>query len=129
VNYDATPAAYGKPHPDSAFHSRYDNGAMLLDAVAWNTGRVVVRKLDGTYYAMNHATSAANQGDPDILAGGDLTADFSPTGNTNLAPNAMLPEKVTVTFPFKQASLGYKHADTQHLPYPLAEVLRPKKPK
>lgn len=43
---------YGTPEPDSHLWSKMENAAVLLDAVAYNVGRVVVRQLDGIYYLL-----------------------------------------------------------------------------
>jgi hypothetical protein len=110
---------YGNPHPDSDLYSPYINGALLLDAIAWNTGRVIVRQWDGTYYAQNYSTAAGLVGDPDRLSGGDFTADLTTDNSKNLSPNAILPEKVTVTFPFYVDCMGYKTSPTPHVPFAL----------
>lgn len=46
---DPIPEAYATPEPDSQFWENFENAAVLLDAAAYNIGRVVVRNLDGTY--------------------------------------------------------------------------------
>lgn len=101
---------YGRPQADSQLWGVFENAAPLLDAVAANIGRVVVRNLDGTFELLTAAESEArvvtNRGSVNTLirnAGGDYF-----TSGTRLkvgvsgmfaAKNPVVPEFVYVTFP------------------------------
>jgi len=108
--YDPIPLVYGTPEYDSYFWTNIESAAALLDAVAYNIGRVVVRRYDGTYELDTPAESVViaqtNRGDVNQLyrvAGGDL---FLQSGTTALpvkgldnSRNTVVPAGVTVTFP------------------------------
>lgn len=95
-------SVYGIPAEDSPLFSNFENAAVLLDAAAWNVGKLVVRNFDGTYNLRTPAesTDVAQQnraGVSFVLAGGDI---FQEEGNAEApSQNAILPATVTVTFP------------------------------
>lgn len=110
ISYSALPAVYGiGPEPDSQFWTNQENAALLLDAVAFNLGRVPVRNYDGSYSLLNDLESqtavAFNRGNADEVvrtAGGDMFnsgAQLLPAGDLNLARSAIVPPSVNVTFP------------------------------
>lgn len=89
---DAVPAAYVLPDPVELTR-RYENAAVVLDAVAECCGQRIVRQLDGTIQAQNAATatglrSAALLAPQSILAGG-------PIGQRR----AITPAQISVVFP------------------------------
>ncbi len=97
-------AVYLSPEPDSNLYTNYESPAILLDALAWNTGRTFVRSFDGTYslepIGGNTADIAANRpAAPRYRAFGGDIYDPQETGTIQPWINAALPEKVTVTFP------------------------------
>lgn len=102
-------SVYGQPEPDSQFWTNQESTAILLDAVAYCLGRVVVRGFDGTYTLQSVSDSQAlvdsNRGNATgvvRLAGGDLFYDGSAklkVGDLTEAKNAVVPATVTVTFP------------------------------
>ncbi len=49
IYYTPIESTYSQPEPDSPLWVNEENPAVLLDAIAANLGRVVVRALDGTY--------------------------------------------------------------------------------
>lgn len=74
---DAVDPAY--LYPDVTLNAPGESAAILLDALAWNTGKKVVRKLDGTVHVMGFDRSlATRKADDDafplrrLRAGGDL---------------------------------------------------------
>lgn len=95
------PSVYLQPEPDSHFWTNYENAAVLLDAVAWNLGRTVVRNFDGTYNLQENAEAAVqvitNRGVPVRIAGGDIGGNLDGQFLTSVA-NAVLPQTVLVTF-------------------------------
>jgi hypothetical protein len=103
-------AAWGQPEMDSQFWCNYENAATLLDALAWNLGRNVVRALNGTYTFQNWSDSNSNIStalavfaNAARIAGGDLfyagTAKL-PVGSLVNFKNSVLPGSgVVVTFP------------------------------
>src|SRR5262249_21795306 len=121
LTFSPTPAVYGRPEVDSPLWANMENAAVLLDAVAINTGRTVVRNLDATYalYTVDNSyqtaiQNRANAGTPFTrTAGGNLfngnpitmsglaNAGFAryPGANLTIARNAILPNRVVVTFP------------------------------
>lgn len=119
--------AYGTAHPHSAFRSRYDNAALMMDAVCFNTGRVIVRKFDGSYYAQDVtlAKSTYPSSSPSLLAGGDFNQGFATDGSKNYALNSILPNKVVVSFPRYATGCspqpGYSGVDRSHIPFPQTE--------
>lgn len=102
LDHSAINAAYGFPPEDSPFWAGNESAALLLDAAAWNVGRLVVRNLDGTYSLQTpveaEAAAATNRALAIPIAGGDaLAAD--PGEEQSRATPAVLPATVTVTFP------------------------------
>lgn len=107
-SFSAVPDVYGKPEPDSPLWTNQESAATLLDAIAWNLGGVIVRKLDGSYGLLDSIASKAiiesNRGN--VLkvvrtAGGDMFASGGklPVGNLNASRNLVIPNTVQVTFP------------------------------
>lgn len=111
VDIDPGPiqTVYGQPEADSQFWANQESAAVLLDAVAYNLGRIVVRDLDGTYTFQTPEDSQAivdanrpNASSVVRMAGGDI---FQPAGtklkagNLTKSKNSILPTSVTVTFP------------------------------
>lgn len=66
LNYAEVPGCYGTPCPDSQLWTNAENAALLLEAVARNLGRTVVRKLEGDYALLtplqSQAIANANRG-------------------------------------------------------------------
>lgn len=100
--------AYFQPEQDSQLWTNYENGGVLLDALAWNVGRVVVRNLDGTFQLQTNTeaenSAAENRGSAAScirLAGGDMFNSLTtlPVGDLSTARNAVVPQNVTMTFP------------------------------
>lgn len=93
-------SVYGVPSEDSPLWSNHENAAGLLDAVAWNVGKLVVRNLDGSYTLQTPASARvvlAGQRGALLLGGGDpLAADAGPVSRP---AQAILPARVTVSFP------------------------------
>ena len=108
LSYSPIPAIYQYPEPDSQLWTNYESAGVLLDALAYNIGRVVVRNLDGTYTLQTHLEAQqqvlANRGNVNTvtrLAGGDLFYSGSslPIGNLFNAKNAVVPAQINVAFP------------------------------
>jgi hypothetical protein len=108
VSYSALSAAYGQPEPDSELFCRGESAALLIDAIAVNVGRALVRNLDGTYALLSpqesYARAQASRGVGTRVvrtAGGDLFASGVATkaGNLSLARNYVVPDTVTLSFP------------------------------
>lgn len=109
LTYSAIDAAYVRPEPDSQLWVNLENAAFLLDAVAYNLGRVVVRRLDGTYrlltYAESRTQAQTNRGNAlrvVRMAGGDLftSGTLLPVGNLSKMRESVVPSSVDVTFPY-----------------------------
>jgi hypothetical protein len=104
IEYSALPAAYTQPEKDSQLWSLQGDAPALLDAIAGNLGRVVVRKLDGTIVLMTPQESLervnASRGVASRvtrIAGGEIF-------NSGLAwtlngRNAIVPATVNVVYP------------------------------
>jgi hypothetical protein len=100
-------SSYGQPEVDSQLWTNLESSAVLLDCVAANVGRTVVRNLDGTFSFLTTAESVTqvqlNRGeDSNVvrLAGGDIFAnDNQFAGNLGVSRNAVLPESVVVSYP------------------------------
>lgn len=79
LTIDTIDPRYITPEPASDLNQPHENGAVLLEALCWNTGLVLVRNLDDTYHAMSNATAneiqAANMPDLPVIAGGDIFED------------------------------------------------------
>ncbi len=107
LSYDSIPAAYGVPNPQ-ILCDIWKYGSVLLDVLAFNVGRVVVRKMDGTYTLedanSSNAIVAFNRGNASRvvrMAGGDMftTGQQLPVGDLSPARNAIVPNKIVVNFP------------------------------
>lgn len=105
--YDAIEAVYGTPAEDSALFSNFENAAVLLDACAYNLGRVVVRNFDGTYTLIRYDDALLNMKNQRPLSGkaggravvaGGMVLDED-LGVYDQARKAVLPYSVVVTFP------------------------------
>ena len=117
LTYDPIPNLYQTPEPDSQFWTNQELASILLDAVAYNVGRVVVRNFDGTYSLkdpisslnqvnINRGGLALSSGDLSSVtrvAGGDIFNSGSLTklkvGDLSISRNAILPSLVRTTFP------------------------------
>lgn len=108
VAYSTIEAVYGRPEPDSQLWCRSAPAPLLLDAVAANLGRVVVRRLDGSVrlltYSESAAVASANRGPAKTVvrfAGGEIfsSGNVVKAGNLTPARNAVVPERVLVSFP------------------------------
>lgn len=100
---------YGQPEVDSQLWSTMENAPVLLDAVAANIGRVLVRRLNGTFTLLTPIESRdvalLNRGDATKVtrtAGGDIFQ----SGKSNLkigeltkAKNSVVASGVIVSFP------------------------------
>jgi hypothetical protein len=104
----AIEAVYGQPEPDSQLWCNTENPAVLLDAIGYNIGRILVRNLDGSYTYVTATESAAtvqaNRGmaaKVQRLAGGEIFASGTalPAGDLTADQNAVVPNSVLVTFP------------------------------
>lgn len=98
-------AAYLVPEPDSHLWSNSESAAVLLDAVACNIGRTLVRAFDGSYTLQANADAVAAdaaQRPTARVAGGGL---FDLDGTRQ----AVLPAKVRVTFPAYALLPGVPH--------------------
>ncbi len=58
VSYTPIPDAYLAPDPDSHVWANMENAAVLLDAIAYNIGRRVVRPLNTGSYTLQHSLEA-----------------------------------------------------------------------
>ncbi len=108
ISYSSIPIAYSQPEPDSQLWCNVESAATLLDAVAYNLGRVVVRNLDGTYTLQTFQEAqvqiALNRGSLNLverLAGGDM---FSSGGNLPAGPllaarNSVAPSAIVIGYP------------------------------
>lgn len=102
------PAAYGQPEmSDSSLWANRESSSMLMDAVAWNVGKVVVRNINlapfGQYRLAN--VGSQYQGGLDYLdyfkdrtGGGDVGGGLDAAGLVRNA-EAVLPRTVAVSFP------------------------------
>lgn len=106
---DDTLEVYGQPEPDSQLWTNFENVGVLLDAVAYNTGRTVVRLLDGSYILRTSQESQTivqtNRNTAPKLVrttGGDLFYSGNmmlKAGDLSSVRNAVVPDFVNVTFP------------------------------
>jgi len=88
ITADAIPAAYLKP--DGELAGNYDSLTQQLDAVAFNCGQRIVRKLDGTVHAYNAVSATALQ-TANLAAAGPRTAG-------NAVPQPAVPATLTTAF-------------------------------
>lgn len=97
LSTSAIASAYLSPPKDLTAH--YESPAMLLDAVAYNTGMRIVAGLNGGITAQDPVTAAANlkaQLNYAVRGGGAFAFQQSSPVSPDL--NALLPSSVTVTF-------------------------------
>lgn len=127
VDYGTISPAYGQPEPDSPLWTRDQPAAALLDALAYNVGKVVVRLLDGTVKMVgakeSYWSALADRGDASQLArtaGGDIF-NSGDQALANTARNATLPQNVRVSFPY------YVQGDGP-VPHLLNSRYRPQRP-
>lgn len=110
INYSPISASYGRPSQDSQLWFNEESASAILDAVAANLGRVVVRNYDATYSLLTYEESqdlvVLNRGQPaeDVVrfAGGDIFNSGNqllPAGDLRLSKNAVVPANLQVTFP------------------------------
>ncbi len=108
LTYSAIPINYSRPSSDSQLWCNQETASLLLDAVAYNIGRTVVRNLDGSYVLLNPAESQTrsnnNRGNSSKvvrMAGGDIFSSGTriPAGNLTDFRNSVVPANVNVTFP------------------------------
>lgn len=107
LSYDAIPDAYGVPNP-KMLCDLWKYGSVLLDVIAFNIGRIVVRKMDGAYTLedadSSNAIVATNRGIASQvvrIAGGDMftTGQSLPVGDLSPARNAIVPNSLVINFP------------------------------
>jgi len=121
---------YFQPEPDSQLWLNEESVATLLDAVAYNLGRVVVRNLSGTYSLLtatesltrvrNNTPTARRTG---RVAGGDifLSGTRLPVGSLFKSKNSVVAPTVRVTFPHYVQG----NDPVPHLVNPRYQVQRP----
>lgn len=95
VTPDDIDSAYLRPSP--ALAQQYRFLPPLLDAVAYNVGQRVVRKLDGTVITQNARTARQQQGETTytVMAGGEFALTKFPPSDAGGA----IPKTVAVAFP------------------------------
>ena len=109
INFSTFPSVYTS-HPciDSQFWTNQESAAVILDALAYNLGTVVVRSLDGSYTLQTPLSSqeiiSDNRGPAQSVvrtAGGDIfaTGNLLPVGDLTQSKNSVLPSAVNITFP------------------------------
>lgn len=93
INVSTIPAAYLGPDPQE-LSRRYDNVAVLLDAVAHSVGHRIVRWLDGVVRSINAASSQF------IFDGNSTADDWTLVAGDNFSLEAgALPASVSVAYP------------------------------
>lgn len=108
VSHSSFESVYLSPEPDSDLFSNFETAALLLDAIALNTGRVFVRAFDGTYSFIKPGDATFTRPPtPRYRAFGGDIYDPKESGTVQPWVNAALPESVTVTFPKYQNTSGY----------------------
>lgn len=105
LTYDSVPDAYGRPEPDSHLWASQESSPLLLDALAFNVGRVCVRKLDGTYKLESVDNSVSLVGTnrkTSRHAGGDLfySGTKLPAGSLRTSRNAAVPANYKISYPY-----------------------------
>lgn len=103
----AIETVYSSPEPDSALWLSNESSSVVLDCIAANIGRVLVRTLSGSYVLYTPAESRTLVTSNRTLtkdvrtAGGDLfqTSTTLPAGSLSDARNSVVPTSVTVSFP------------------------------
>lgn len=113
ISYSTIGGNYSRPEPDSQLWSSLENAAVLMDAVAANLGRQLVRRMDGVYLleypeysaAAVSANIAALGRGPVRTAGGDIfqsgraAASTLKVGDLRKARNTIVPSEIVVSFP------------------------------
>lgn len=97
-------SVYGDLNADSPFYNHYENAAWLLDALAWNIGRVFVRDLEQNYWLNditddNDTIAAAYVIGTSLRAGGGNISALDNLAQKITALPTMVPSSVIVTFP------------------------------
>ncbi len=126
IYYDPIEPVYGQPEADSQLWANQESASTMLDAIAANLGRVVVRNLNGSYTLQSAATSqviAQVNRNPLVavtltpggsipefdankvvrMAGGNIFqsgASRLNVGDLTLAKNSVLPAIINVSFPY-----------------------------
>ena len=102
IGFVDIPAVFQAPEPDSHLWSTMESAPVLLDAIAYNIGDVVIRLLDGSlkfvYSYESQTIAKVNRGNATQvlrIAGGELIS----SGIGNKVRNEVIPEAVKVTFP------------------------------
>jgi hypothetical protein len=108
VSHSTIEDVYLQPEPDSQLWANEESVAVLLDAVAYNLGRVVVRNLGGSYalYTGDESATRVLSSRPLALnagrvVGGDMfqSGTWLPVGSLFAAKNSVVAPTVSVTFP------------------------------
>ncbi len=112
LNVEITPfqisSVYQQPEPDSQFWCNLQSPSLLLDAIALNLGRTVVRNLNGTYSLLTPSESVTivnnNRGPASKVArlmGGNLfEGKGTKISDLSASKNTVVPNFVTVSFPY-----------------------------
>ncbi len=98
---------YGTPELDSPLWTNWESAPILLDALAANIGRTLVRKLNGSYALLtpteSNALALSNRQTTKVIrtAGGDIfnSGNLYPVGDLRAARNPVVPSSIAVTFP------------------------------
>lgn len=105
ISYSPVELVYGGPETDSHLWSCWESAAILLDAVAANIGRVVVRNFDGSYslYTAQESVNIVltNRGKSSSVireAGGNFF-DSPKVMNINNARNLAVPASLNFVYP------------------------------
>ncbi len=110
LTFNPVEPVYGVPEPDSAIYTNWESPAVLLDAVAANIGRVVVRSDYLTYRLLTWEEAIEDQeanrplSKNNLVGGAALTSTNAPISQVN---RSMMPQNVTVTFPKWVDNVGY----------------------
>lgn len=109
IGYDPISPLYLQPEPDSQFWCNMESAAVLLDALAYNIGRTVVRLSHNNFYLMTAIESSElvsfNRGKAENVvrtAGGDIFnsgIQKLPSGQLTISKNLVIPANVIVSFP------------------------------
>ncbi len=113
ITYSPISSAYNFPEPDSQLWTNAEDTSALIDAIAYNIGRVVIRNLDGSYVLQSATEAIASVASNRLgvsnsidritrLAGGDLfySGNLLPVGDLSAQKNAVVPSKIIVTYPY-----------------------------
>lgn len=107
IDKGAISSSFSLPEPDSQLWSCSENPAYLLDAIAYNVGKVIVRNLDGTYKMITYAESSiiaeANRTNlmkfGRVLGGPFFSSGSNLYSNRKDSRNSILPATVQMNFP------------------------------